>query len=228
MGVRSKIVTYFGTIINSTNKELISLKCECDLYKDRIKIKVKCSASLEYNNEYFFSEYLVIRKEGESVIYLCIKHPQTFNEFRIDFGYREAIHIENTYTDYLKTLLAYKDIDELSGYEFELYLIQFFLDKGYEVKQTKRSNDQGVDLLIEKAEKRIAIQAKRYSNNVTNKSVQEIIAGTKFYNYDQGVVITNSYFTKSAISLAKIANVILWDRDVLLSMLQKTGGEDLF
>ncbi|MGF9891528.1 restriction endonuclease [Priestia megaterium] len=228
MRIKDKINTYFGTIIDSTNKELINLKCKCDIYKDRIKIKVKYSASLEYNYEYYFSEYLVIRREGESVIYLTVKHPKMFNELRIDFSYRDAIHIENTYTDYLKTLLTFKGIDELSGYEFELYLMQFFLGKGYKVKQTKRSNDQGVDLFIGKSGKKIAVQAKRYSNNVTNKSVQEIIAGTKFYNCDQGVVITNSYFTKSALSLAKIANVILWDRDVLLSMLQKTGDEDLF
>jgi len=43
-------------------------------------------------------------------------------QLRVDC--RDAIYIGNTYTDYLKTFLAFKDIDELLAYEFEpCYLV---------------------------------------------------------------------------------------------------------
>ena len=53
------------------------------------------------------------------------------------------------------------------------------------------------------------IRGKRYSNPVGNKAVQEIIAGTIFYDGTHSVVVSSSGFTKSAIKLAKSAGVIL-------------------
>ena len=44
-----------------------------------------------------------------------------------------------------------------------------------------------------------------------NTPVQEIVGALKFYNANQGVVITNSEFTLGAENLAKANNVILID-----------------
>ncbi|WP_088325033.1 restriction endonuclease [Bacillus cereus] len=56
--------------------------------------------------------------------------------------------------------------------------------------------------------KTIGIQVKRYSDKVPNKAVQEVIAGIAYYKLDQGVVITNTYFTKQAQNQAKGTNVM--------------------
>ena len=46
-------------------------------------------------------------------------------------------------------------------------------------------------------------------------AIQEAFAGKNYYNCDKVMVITNNYFTSSAIELAKINNVVLWDRNIL-------------
>ena len=49
-----------------------------------------------------------------------------------------------------------------------------------------------------------------------------MVAAIKYYNADSAIVITNSYFTKSAIKLAKVNNVELWDRDKLINLIKIT------
>lgn len=105
-------------------------------------------------------------------------------------------------------------IDKFTGEEFEDYLYYIYKDAGYKVKKTPRTGDFGVDLiLISSNGEKIAIQAKRWKNNVGIKAVQEIVSGKIHYNCDKAFVVTNSYFTKAAIKLAKTNNVELIDRD---------------
>lgn len=61
----------------------------------------------------------------------------------------------------------------------------------------------------------LGAQTKCYSNSVGNKAIQEVIAGLGYYKLDKGIVITNNYFTNSAIDLAKSSDVILWVRNIL-------------
>ena len=67
------------------------------------------------------------------------------------------------------------------------------------------------------------VQVKQYSSKVGNKAVQEIIAGKAFYNADEAIVMTNNYFTESAIELAENTGVILFDRDKLIDFLSKSN-----
>ncbi|WP_318503071.1 restriction endonuclease [Bacillus sp. T3] len=107
------------------------------------------------------------------------------------------------------------DIDLMSGYEFEDFLGDFFSQRGYKVLPTGYSQDQGIDLIIEKDGKRIGVQAKCYSNPVGNKAIQETVAGINYHNCTHGMVITNSSYTRQALDLASKNNIILWDRNKL-------------
>ena len=90
-------------------------------------------------------------------------------------------------------------IDGLSGYDFEAFLHAKFLTLGYKVKHTNNSGDYGLDLIVEKNSKKIGIQAKRYSNNVPYKAIQEAYSGKRFYGCDEAWVITTAKdFTKQA------------------------------
>jgi len=117
--------------------------------------------------------------------------------------------------------LTIDDIDIIDGYEFEKLLGKLFKKMGYEVENTKLSGDQGADLIVKKFNKKIAIQAKNYSDNVTNKAVQEVVAAKKHYNCDEAIVVTNSFFTNSAKKLAMSNNVKLWDRVILSEKVDK-------
>ena len=111
------------------------------------------------------------------------------------------------------------DIDMMDGIEFEKYLEKVFKIMGFKVTRTKASGDFGVDLIIDSKKDKIAIQAKRYSENVSNKAVQEVFAGMRHYNANKGWVIASSGFTKSAYQQAESCNVKLVDRKGLEKIL---------
>lgn len=103
-------------------------------------------------------------------------------------------------------------IDVMDGHEFESYLKEILVLNNHHVLLTPKSRDQGADLIVTRDDERIAIQAKRYSQPVGNKAVQEVLGAIHYYNCNYGIVITNASYTTSAIQLAERANVRLWTK----------------
>lgn len=114
-----------------------------------------------------------------------------------------------------------QEIDLMNGLKFEEFLSQVFITFGYKTMITKASMDFGADLVIKKDGIKSVVQSKRYSSKVGIKSVQEVVSAKSFYNADKAMVVTNSYFTKSAVQLAKANHVELIDRDILIKMLNQ-------
>ncbi len=108
-----------------------------------------------------------------------------------------------------------KNIDKMEGVEFEQYLKARFEDWGYKVTITKATADMGADLILERGDEKIAVQAKRYSHKVGTACVQQAVAGREAYEATGAICITNSYFTRQAKEIAERCNVAMWDRDVL-------------
>jgi len=113
-------------------------------------------------------------------------------------------------------------IDIMEGYEFEKFLMVMYMYLGYDVKETARTGDYGADLIMTKNNELTVVQAKRYNGNVGAKAIQEIYAAKEHYKAENMVVITNSYFTKQAIIMAKELDVLLIDRDELISNINET------
>ena len=107
------------------------------------------------------------------------------------------------------------DLDLMSGAEFEEYITYLFNQLGYKASNTKLSGDQGIDVIATKGITKLAIQCKCFSKPVGNHAVMEAVAGGKYYNADKVMVVTNNTFTKSERELAKVNNVVLWDRKIL-------------
>jgi restriction system protein len=126
---------------------------------------------------------------------------------------------------YLKELAksGMKDIDRMDGLQFEVYLKALFSELGYRSLVTKGSHDFGADLIMKKNDKKIVIQAKRYSyrNKVSLDAVQQVYSAKSYYKADECWVITNSSFTKSAEKLASACNVKLIDRKKLVQLINK-------
>lgn len=106
-------------------------------------------------------------------------------------------------------------IDKMNPYEFESLVGTHFETKGYKVTQTPKSGDYGADLLLERADERICVQVKRYSEKVGVRALQETIAGMRFYKCEKGMVVTNSFFTNQAKKMAEECDIILIDRNDL-------------
>lgn len=122
------------------------------------------------------------------------------------------------YTERLKKS-GIAEIDKMEGRQFEHYLGHLFRTHGYAVGVTQASGDFGADLILEKAGRKIVIQAKRYSNNVGIKAVQEAHSSIPHYKANEAWVVTNAGFTDAAMELAKSANVRLVGREQLIEMI---------
>lgn len=113
------------------------------------------------------------------------------------------------------------EIDHMDGRTFEMRLGLLFRDLGYSVRQTKVSGDFGADLVLHKNGTVTVVQAKRYSldRKVGVGAVQEVVSAMGMYHAQHAIVITNTYFTAPAKTLAQSNNVELWDRTDLIQAL---------
>ena len=112
-------------------------------------------------------------------------------------------------------------VDRMKGDEFEDFIKEIYELLGYKVEKTKKSGDQGIDLIIKKHFKRTGIQLKRYKGAVGNSAVQEAVAGKRFYKLDRVCVLSNTVYTKSAKELARANRVELYGREDLKKLIKK-------
>ena len=110
----------------------------------------------------------------------------------------------------------------VTGYDFEQTCASLLLMNNFnKVEVTKKSGDQGIDILAEKDGVKYAIQCKYYTSPVGNNAVQEAFAGKAFYGCHVAVVMTNSTFSDSARQLASQLGVVLWDGQFISELQQK-------
>lgn len=107
----------------------------------------------------------------------------------------------------------------MSGMAFEQYVADRLRARGYhDVQFTPATGDYGVDILATKHGKVYAFQCKCYTGSVGVSAVQEVFSGSRKYQADRAVVITNSRYTPNARTLAGDLGVSLWDLEVLDSI----------
>ncbi|UNK21024.1 restriction endonuclease [Paenibacillus sp. N3/727] len=152
----------------------------------------------KFSNDNFFDAYQWVSS-----------HINTIRENKEIFDFENSLlELEQTKN---KKEITIDDIDMMSGREFELFISDLFIKMGYTATATKSSGDQGIDVIAEKNAKRYGIQTKCYSGSISNKAIQEVSAGLKFYNLDKGIVITNNFYTESAIELAASNGMALFE-----------------
>jgi len=111
-------------------------------------------------------------------------------------------------------------IDKCDGEKFEKIIGDCLENQDFNIEYTKRSGDFGVDIIAKRNDLKIAIQIKRYSTVVSRHAVSDVVAGSKYYSCNKSMVITNNYFTKSTIELARKTDTELVDRDRLKEWLE--------
>lgn len=116
------------------------------------------------------------------------------------------------------------EIDHMTGQEFEEILIESILPaNGFtKIKGTAYTGDYGVDIIAYKNGMKYAIQCKRFNDSVSNKAIQEVVAGKNHYGCSKSMVITNNYYTKNAKQLAMENGVELIDRNSLVMMMNNS------
>lgn len=111
------------------------------------------------------------------------------------------------------------EVDTMKGQDFEKWCADILQYNGFtNIRVTRGSGDQGVDITAWKNGKSWAIQCKRYAKKLGNKPIQEVNTGRVIYKCDIAAVMTNNYFTAGAVEAAKATGVYLWDRSVVQNM----------
>jgi len=133
------------------------------------------------------------------------------------------LRIPELFLNYRAKKSGVTDTDHMSGREFEIYLKNLFEKAGCKVRLLQGYKDHGADLIVtDKRNKRYAVQAKKLkSGRVGAKVIGEPLRAMNYYKCDVAMIVTNQNFTKQAKEEAKIANVVLWNREELIKISEK-------
>jgi len=99
------------------------------------------------------------------------------------------------------------------GIDFEHWCAARIEEQGWNVRVSKASGDQGIDIEAMRDGMLVAIQCKRYAQPIGNKCVQEAYTGATHYRAQKAVVIGTGGYTRAAIELAENTGVVLIDAE---------------
>lgn len=108
-----------------------------------------------------------------------------------------------------------KSVDVMTGLEFEKFIARVLRENGYTRVKLTNTYDYGVDILARKDGVKWGIQVKRNRGQAKASAVRQVVTGLKVYGCDRAMVITNSYFGRYAVVLAKANDCVLIDRTSL-------------
>jgi restriction system protein len=111
---------------------------------------------------------------------------------------------------------------QMDGRVFEFFCADILLIEGYtNIKVTKASADNGVDIMAEKDGQDYIVQCKCLSHTCSNKAVQEIVSAKTIYQSKKMIVMCNRTFSMSATVLANTNKVELYNIGRIRHVLDK-------
>ncbi|CAG7646923.1 hypothetical protein PAESOLCIP111_05273 [Paenibacillus solanacearum] len=114
------------------------------------------------------------------------------------------------------------NVDALSGTDFERLMEMYYKDQGYKVQRTGGSGDHEVDLILKGKEGyKIAVQCKRWKQDVGNDIVLRLKAGKQVHGCYDAWIVTTSNFTTAAREAAERLNIKLINGLILHDKLKK-------
>lgn len=123
---------------------------------------------------------------------------------------------------YAPGTVSIDDVDQMDGKSFEAFVANLFGRSGFEdVFMTPASNDYGADILTMLRGVRCCVQCKRHKEKIGLDAVQEVAGAKKIYRSHAAYLVTNRFFTPSAIKMAEENGVILINRDRLVEMMER-------
>ncbi len=109
----------------------------------------------------------------------------------------------------------FAEIAKMDKTQFVVYVARLFSMQGYQVKLTPVMDNKGVDMVIEKSGRYIAVGCVLTDRLLTSDDVAVIAEGARFYPVSNTIALTNACFDASAVGFAKAHAISLVDHDVL-------------
>ena len=116
--------------------------------------------------------------------------------------------------------------ERMGGAEFENEVAGLLGDLGYSVQRARVSGDKGVDLILKKGNRKVAVQLKRWTAPVGHRAVQAAFQGRIHHGADEAWLVTTSRFTSRAAELARTTGVRLVDGAELADWLDSSPRGD--
>jgi restriction system protein len=118
--------------------------------------------------------------------------------------------------------ITLKEIDKMTGREFEIFVDSLYTIMGYKTELTPASNDYGADVIAIRHEIKTVIQVKNYKNPVGYGAVEQVNTAKGIYKADEAMIVTSSpSFTAQAQRAAKALRIELIARDELEKLIKK-------
>ena len=133
------------------------------------------------------------------VIGLAINHSRLVEYILLIIAVLVLIKILHRLRRFIKYKLSH--VDTMTGLELEKYVAKYLQKQGYKTELTEKY-DLGIDIVAVKDGIRYGVQVKRHKAVVGANAVRQAVTGLNLYDCDRAIVITNSYFSKTAIRLA--------------------------
>jgi HJR/Mrr/RecB family endonuclease len=112
-------------------------------------------------------------------------------------------------------------VDALDPFEFERVVADLFRRDGFQVTETKKSHDRGLDAIAYKGEKKYLVECKHYDRDsaVGRPHLQKLFAAMTEAAADGGYVVTTGRMASTAVEYAQGKGIQLIDREALQRML---------
>ena len=134
--------------------------------------------------------------------------------------YREKL----TYYEYWQRKNSKEHWNKMTGFAFEQAVANLFRNiVGFDAEVSTRGGDGGVDIILRKAHRRIAVQCKRYKNAVGPHVIRDLWGTMQYLGFKEGCIVTTSSFTKGVISFAENKAIFLIDLNDILRATAKGG-----
>lgn len=120
-----------------------------------------------------------------------------------------------------------KDLNSLSGTEFEELCAALIVDLGFQIEMTKTSGDGGIDIIANSnlplIKGKYIIQCKRYSGTVGEPILRDLYGVVTSERANKGILMTTGTFTRNAIAFAEGKPLELIDIYGIQALISKSG-----
>ncbi len=153
--------------------------------------------------------------------YVADVKPKKTPEHRQYAVYKQQL----SYFEYWERKKSKDSWNKMSGHGFEQAVANLFRNIGFTAEVSNRGGDGGVDIILQKAGRRIAVQCKRYKSAVGPHVIRDLWGTMNYLNFNEGCIVTTTGFTKGVTEFANDKHIFLID---LKDILRATGdnGED--
>ena len=112
---------------------------------------------------------------------------------------------------------------KMDGAKFEHEMASLFRLAGFQAQVTKASGDGGIDIILTRGTRRIAVQCKRYQKDVGPHVIRDLWGTMHHQGYEEGCIVTTAYFTQGVKDFARGKNIYLINMRDILDTLEGEG-----